>query len=149
MCIVALVREIIMSEDDEVLQIGVNPISVAQALERMVIIKPKLAELQELFKEFRKLELDLKLVANKDHSVTQISKQKYLLDVKESEMGELQALFYSLDCVIKDWNSGLIDFISYRQGKPVWLCFKEGEDELIYYHEWNAGFVGRQLIDFE
>ncbi len=48
--------------------------------------------------------------------------------------------------LVKDIDSGLIDFLSVRQGREVFLCWQHGEEELRYWHELNAGYPGRQPI---
>lgn len=49
-------------------------------------------------------------------------------------------------CILKDLNGGLIDFLSERDGRIVYLCWKYDEPEVQYYHELNAGFAGRQPL---
>lgn len=49
-------------------------------------------------------------------------------------------------CILKDLNGGLIDFLSERDGRIVYLCWKHDEPEVQYYHELNAGFAGRQPL---
>jgi hypothetical protein len=44
---------------------------------------------------------------------------------------------------------GLVDFRAQRQGRPVFLCWRFGEETLSHWHELDAGFAGRQLIDDE
>jgi len=41
---------------------------------------------------------------------------------------------------------GLIDFPSSLDGSPVYLCWKLGEPEVMYYHEWGAGYAGRKPL---
>jgi hypothetical protein len=69
------------------------------------------------------------------------------------EFAAIEALLQKLlafGCDIKDFNGGLIDFLSRRHGRPVYLCWRYGEPPVIrYYHELNAGFQGRKLIDFD
>ncbi len=48
---------------------------------------------------------------------------------------------------IKDLNTGLLDFPALRNGQPVYLCWKSGEDKIEFWHEMDAGFAGRQPID--
>jgi hypothetical protein len=48
---------------------------------------------------------------------------------------------------IKDINTGLLDFLALRNGEPVYLCWKYGEDKIEYWHELDAGFAGRQPIE--
>ncbi len=49
--------------------------------------------------------------------------------------------------LVKDIDMGLIDFLSIRHGREVYLCWKHGEDELVFWHDAHAGFGGRQPID--
>ena len=49
-------------------------------------------------------------------------------------------------CIIKDLNNGLIDFLSTRDGREVYLCWRFGEPRVEFYHDLNTGFKGRQPI---
>jgi hypothetical protein len=48
---------------------------------------------------------------------------------------------------VKDINAGLLDFPALRNGRPVYLCWKYGEEKIEYWHEIEAGFAGRQPIE--
>lgn len=48
--------------------------------------------------------------------------------------------------VIKDPQTGLVDFYGRVDGKLVWLCWRYGEDSLGYYHELTAGYPGRRPL---
>jgi hypothetical protein len=49
--------------------------------------------------------------------------------------------------VVRDIQSGLIDFPSVRGDRVVHLCWRRGEPlELRWWHEVEAGFAGRQPI---
>ena len=52
----------------------------------------------------------------------------------------------SYGCAVKDINAGLLDFLSDRNGRDVFLCWKYGEPEVSHYHELHTGFQGRQPI---
>lgn len=52
----------------------------------------------------------------------------------------------SRGCIIKDVNAGLVDFLSLRDGREVYLCWKFGEPEVGFFHELHSGFPGRQPI---
>jgi len=49
--------------------------------------------------------------------------------------------------LIKDINTGLVDFPALRQRQEVYLCWQAGEEKIEYWHEVEAGFAGRQPID--
>lgn len=48
--------------------------------------------------------------------------------------------------LVKDVNSGLVDFPHLRDGREVFLCYHVGEDTVMYFHELDAGFAGRQPV---
>ena len=49
--------------------------------------------------------------------------------------------------LIKDIETGLLDFPALRNEKEVYLCWKVGEERIGYWHEVEAGFAGRQPIE--
>ena len=42
--------------------------------------------------------------------------------------------------------SGLVDFPAMIDGKLAYLCWRHGESEVLYWHELDAGFAGRQSL---
>lgn len=64
------------------------------------------------------------------------------LELRESLVG-LQAM----DVILRDLETGLVDFPSLRDGREVYLCWKEGEDEIAFWHEVDAGMAGRRPLD--
>jgi hypothetical protein len=51
---------------------------------------------------------------------------------------------------LRDISSGLVDFPALANGRPIWLCWKLGEDDIAWWHELDAGVAGRRpLIDVE
>lgn len=52
-----------------------------------------------------------------------------------------------LEVVLRDLEKGLVDFPSLRDGREVYLCWQEGEDEIAFWHEPDAGFSGRRPLD--
>ncbi|HET9789079.1 MAG TPA: DUF2203 domain-containing protein [Pyrinomonadaceae bacterium] len=56
------------------------------------------------------------------------------------QLAELEGLGVQL----KDFERGLVDFPSLRDGRVVLLCWQLGEgDELEWWHDVDAGFAGR------
>ncbi|HZZ41660.1 MAG TPA: DUF2203 domain-containing protein [Tepidisphaeraceae bacterium] len=75
--------------------------------------------------------------------------QKPLQDRLESENRHLQEYVDELadvGCELKDFQTGLVDFIGRHQGRDVYLCWKLGETEIQYWHELHTGFAGRQTV---
>jgi len=61
----------------------------------------------------------------------------------------LQSSLVQLDqlgVVLKDVQSGLADFPSYRDGELVELCWKLGEDSVAHWHRVGEGFAGRKPL---
>jgi hypothetical protein len=54
-----------------------------------------------------------------------------------------------LGILVKDFDSGLVDFLGSRAGRAVFLCWQYGEEDIAYWHEVDGGFAGRQLLDDE
>lgn len=49
-------------------------------------------------------------------------------------------------CELKDPDMGLIDFLSMRDGRPVYLCWHLGEERIAFWHDLDTGFAGRQPL---
>jgi hypothetical protein len=50
-------------------------------------------------------------------------------------------------CVIKSLEAGLVDFLSERNGRDVFLCWRYGEPTVAYYHELHTGYQSRLPLD--
>ena len=68
------------------------------------------------------------------------------------DFDRLDAILHKLQDMnieVKDFSIGLIDFPALRDGGEVYLCWKYNEGRIQFWHEIEAGFAGRQLIDWE
>lgn len=67
----------------------------------------------------------------------------------EKEFERLDALVRQVEAtgaILKDVNTGLVDFLSRHEGRQVYLCWQFNEDQVSYWHDLDAGFAGRQPI---
>jgi hypothetical protein len=48
--------------------------------------------------------------------------------------------------VLRDLDRGLVDFPHLRDGREVYLCWIEGEEEIGYWHDLDSGYAGRQPL---
>jgi hypothetical protein len=71
----------------------------------------------------------------------QIEAQRLAKDI-ESYIAELN----ELGVICKGMNIGLVDFRGQMDGREVFYCWKLGEAGVMYWHETDAGFVGRQRL---
>jgi hypothetical protein len=51
-----------------------------------------------------------------------------------------------LGVVVRDPSTGLVDFPAEREGEPVYLCWRLGEDEVAHWHDRDSGFSGRKPL---
>lgn len=72
-----------------------------------------------------------------DDAMTETMKQL------EKEIQKLE----DLGCVLKDMNTGLVDFPAVRLGTRVWLCWRLEEDHVRFWHGLHEGFAGRRSVD--
>ena len=53
---------------------------------------------------------------------------------------------YHTATLLRDPDSGLVDFPGELEGRLVYLCWRLGEDRVAWYHGHNAGFASRLMI---
>ena len=53
-----------------------------------------------------------------------------------------------IGCYYKDtkFQIGLVDFPAMIDGNEVYLCWRSDEEDILYYHEIDAGYSSRKLI---
>jgi hypothetical protein len=49
-------------------------------------------------------------------------------------------------CVIKDIETGLVDWLAVHEGREIWLCWRYGEPHVTHWHELNGGYDGRRPV---
>ena len=54
--------------------------------------------------------------------------------------------FRERNIVLRDLDRGLVDFPALRDGREIYLCWQEGEPEIGFWHEPDAGFAGRRPL---
>ena len=63
---------------------------------------------------------------------------------------EMQCLlfeFYTREIQIKDIDRGLLDFPALRDGREVFLCWEQAEQDIEFWHDLEAGYAGRERLD--
>ena len=54
--------------------------------------------------------------------------------------------FREREIMLRDLDRGLVDFPALRDGREIYLCWQEGEAEIGFWHEPDAGFSGRRAL---
>jgi hypothetical protein len=85
--------------------------------------------------------------------------QKYMINFKDyiirkQELNSAITNFYksieeleATGVAIKSIDQGLLDFPSLMFNEEIWLCWKEGETEIKFWHGKDEGFNGRKPIE--
>lgn len=63
-----------------------------------------------------------------------------LIDQMQAAVGEIDGWGITL----RDIATGLVDFPALVNGRPVWLCWRLGDAEVAWWHEYDAGFASRR-----
>lgn len=110
-----------------------------------------LRKIQENRQEIRALEAQLeelqqRAMGNGHHLYERIIKlQKEIIALVQALRSALEEL-QAFGCELKDPDTGLIDFLSLRNGEEVYLCWQLGEERICYWHYLDTGFAGRQPL---
>ena len=121
--------------------------SVEDANSIITEISPLLQELVELKKNIELKVPKLKPAMSKisSNGGGYKSLNEHLVSI--GKMEELVSALNSTGCILKDVNTGLVDFPHLRDGREVYLCWKLGEKKISFWHETDAGYAGRKPVD--
>jgi nicotinamide mononucleotide (NMN) deamidase PncC len=62
------------------------------------------------------------------------------------ELQVAAAAFQARDIVLRDLDRGLVDFPALRAEHEIYLCWVDGEPDIGFWHELDAGIAGRQAL---
>lgn len=77
--------------------------------------------------------------------VRRVQIERELRELSESVNAFLSELT-DIGVLFKGFEGGLVDFCATLDGRPVFLCWKLGEESVEWFHELDAGYLGRQRI---
>ena len=63
-----------------------------------------------------------------------------------SDYVQLLAEITDMGVIVRDPETGLCDFPAVRDGEPVFLCWRLGEERVGFWHPRDAGAAGRQPL---
>lgn len=119
-----------------------------EANEALLTVRPMLEEMMAIGAKIRAHQPELwDLVQKSAGNGGNPKLSKLLTDFDRLDF--LLHQIHDMGIQIKDLTIGLIDFVALRDGREVCLCWQSGEGDIEYWHEVEAGFAGRQLIDWE
>jgi hypothetical protein len=50
------------------------------------------------------------------------------------------------EVLVRDLDRGLVDFPAVRDGREIYLCWEEGEEEIGFWHDTESGYGGREPL---
>ena len=99
----------------------------------------------EIMKMEQQLSSSLSSTSNFEQYVTLKQKLNSILTKFYHAIEDLE----NTGAVIKGIDEGLLDFPSKRFDDEIWLCWKQGETEIKFWHEKDIGFSGRKPISVD
>jgi len=120
--------------------------TITSANENLPTVIEKFQTVKTLKNEIVKIEQELNSTLSPNNTF-----EKYVT-VKQKLNSAVKKFYQSIQdledtgVVIKGIEEGLLDFPSKRFDDEVWLCWKEGESEIKFWHEKDVGFSGRKPI---
>ena len=117
--------------------------TIKSANEALPDVIEKFNNLKKQKNEIIKAEQALQLSAS---SLDEYMIQKQKLNSEMTKFYQLIEDLESTGVSLKGLDQGLLDFPSRRFNEDVWLCWKDGETEIKFWHELDTGFNGRKPI---
>ena len=120
--------------------------TIAAANEKLPVVVDKFKNIIKLKNEIVKIEHEL------NSALTPTSTFEQYVTIKQKLNSTVTKFYQAIEdlentgVVIKGIDDGLLDFPSKRFDDEVWLCWKEGEKEIKFWHEKDVGFSGRKPI---
>ena len=134
--------------------LGPKLFTLEEAEALLSFVTDRLARGQELLLQFESVRKDLAVLRLVSASGgTNRNPDKSALSRKESEEAALVAEIRRVEtdllesgCVPKSIAEGLVDFFALKDGRLVFLCWKQGEEHIEAWHTLEGGFAGRMPI---
>jgi hypothetical protein len=119
-----------------------------EANDTLIVITPMINEMMKIGEKIREHQPELWSVVEKSAGNGGHPALSKLL----KDFDRLDALLHQIQdmgIVVKDLQTGLVDFTAWHEDHEVYLCWKYGEETVQFWHEIEAGYQGRQLIDWK
>jgi hypothetical protein len=115
---------------------------VRPLVERMVAVKRALDEAQE------RTDKAARSISGNGGGIppAELAALHEQLEQRTAKLAAIVDELHDLGVQVKDLDSGLVDFPSFRDGEEVLLCWRLGEDEVAFWHRLGDGFAGRQPL---
>ncbi len=120
--------------------------TIASANESLPMVIEKFQAVKTIKNEIMKTEQELNSALSPNNTFEKYVSAKQKLNSTVKKFYQAIEDLENTGVVIKGIEEGLLDFPSKRFDDEVWLCWKEGETEIKFWHEKDVGFSGRKPI---
>ncbi len=120
--------------------------TIKSANEALPDVIEKFNNLKKQKNEIIKAEQELQIILSSTDSFEKHILQKQKLNSAMTVFYQLIEELEATGVSLKGLDQGLLDFPSKRFDEDVWLCWKDGETEIKFWHDMNSGFNGRKPI---
>jgi len=101
---------------------------------------------EELDQRGRELERLLSATEGNGHLADDIAAGRAAVHAVAEELERAFRRMDALGVELKGIETGLLDFPSLRDGRIVYLCWRQGEEGIGFWHDIDTGFAGRQPL---
>ena len=130
-----------------------NLFTVEEANRLLTEIRPRFERLVEAKREFDRIRTRMDVLglatAGAGHDNPDVVELRRLQE-RYNSLAELisngVSAIHRRGCLIKDLDTGLLDFYALNRDRLVFLCWKLGEAEVAHWHGLDAGFSDRHPI---
>lgn len=114
-------------------------------------ITPVLEQIRDEHRAMQQVEVELgelhaQSINNGHHLHGRIASLQHRLQQHIEQQQTLLGELAGFGCVLKDPEMGLIDFLSQRAGQEIYLCWRLGEERILFWHYLDTGFAGRRPL---
>ena len=126
--------------------------TVDEANAYLPLVRAIMSDIVQLSRELaeRRQRLDVitrgRDVSRGDPYSDELTQVREELDKDTRRLAEYVRELADLGVEPKSATEGLVDFPSMMDGRLVYLCWKYDEPEVLFWHELDAGFAGRQSL---
>ena len=129
--------------------------SVEEANHALPLVRSIVADIVSFHSDLRERHERLQSVKRRNSSLRGSMPAEFNEELTQMEndlhndAGKLQGFIDELQALgveVKDLGKGLVDFPGLIEGREVCLCWMLGESEVAFWHEVDAGFMGRQSL---
>ena len=119
----------------------VRKFTLEQANKTLPLVKRIVADIVKMHERATQNQLRLEKAKGSDEHAA-----KRELDASVDRLQDLVDELSDVGCELKDYQTGLIDFVGRHEGRDVYLCWKLGEEKITHWHELDGGVAGRKPV---